>query len=457
MLRSVTFQDIHPPLDVIDAYRDVSRASSDRQRRINEAIAYRDKIVTEAKGKAEALVQSAVGEQSRRVALAAGAADAFNCLRLARGRSLTHRHPALLGKSGRKPRGQGKGRSRRGAGPPAAPDRPEPRLGTHSTRSDCRWTREEGGRRSAPAKWKRTVNTVNGECEIMRPLIRWLFAIGLFVVLAAGVAACVFAVDESEFAILTSFGRIVGVYGEQPGDAGLHFKAPWQLAQKIDKRLRVFEPPPREVITGDKRNLEIAAFVVWRVANPVLFVRAAGGADMAEARLHERVAASVSNAVGRRDLEALASTERGRWALDDLTREVAASVLGLARSELGVLVSDVRLRRFNHPIEVRPAVFDLIRSEADRSPPGCGPKARHSTSRSPARPTGLGTRSSPRPNRTPSEPAVEAKPRRRGYSTKRTRAIPNSSSSFVRSKRTDRSLMARRPWCSPHPAPCSAS
>ena len=197
----------------------------------------------------------------------------------------------------------------------------------------------------------------------MRPLFRWLFAIGFFVVLAAGVAACVFVVDESEFAILTSFGRIVGVYGEQPGDAGLHFKAPWQLAQKIDKRLKVFEPPPREVITGDKRNLEIAAFVVWRVADPVLFVRAAGGADMAEARLHERVAASVSDAVGRRDLEALASTEPGRWALDDLTHEVAASVLGLARSELGVLVSDVRLRRFNHPIEVRPAVFDLIRSE----------------------------------------------------------------------------------------------
>ncbi len=197
----------------------------------------------------------------------------------------------------------------------------------------------------------------------MKHSLRWLFAIGLFVVLAAVLAASLFVVDESEYAVLTSFGRIVGVFGERPGETGLHFKAPWQVALKIDRRLKVFEPPPREVITGDKRNLEIAAFVVWQVADPVLFLRAAGGPEMAEARLYERVAAGLSDAVGRRDLEALASTEPGRWALDDLTREVTAGVLASARSELGVLVSDVRLRRFNHPIEVRPAVFDLIRSE----------------------------------------------------------------------------------------------
>jgi membrane protease subunit HflC len=162
---------------------------------------------------------------------------------------------------------------------------------------------------------------------------------------------------------LTSFGRIVSVYGEQPGDAGLHFKAPWQLALKIDRRLKVFEPQPREVITADKRNLEVGAYVVWQVADPVLFLRAAGAVEIAEARLYERVAAGLSDAVGRRDLAALASTDSGRWALDDLTREVTASVQGSARAELGVLVTDVRLRRFNHPIEVRPAVFDLIRSE----------------------------------------------------------------------------------------------
>jgi modulator of FtsH protease HflC len=79
--------------------------------------------------------------------------------------------------------------------------------------------------------------------------------------------------------------------------------------------------------------------------------------------LHERVSASLSDAIGRRELSALASTDANRWALDSLTREVTSAVAPAARSELGVDVLDVRLRRFNHPVEVRPAVFDLIRSE----------------------------------------------------------------------------------------------
>jgi membrane protease subunit HflC len=180
---------------------------------------------------------------------------------------------------------------------------------------------------------------------------------------AAVIASSLLVVDETEYAVVTSFGRIVGIYGDQPSETGLHTKAPWQLALKIDRRVKVFEPPPREVITGDKRNLEVASYVVWRVADPVVFLRASGGPELAEARLYERVSAGLSDAIGRRELAALASTDPGRWALDDLTQEVARAVAPAARTELGVDVLDVRLRRFNHPVEVRPAVFDLIRSE----------------------------------------------------------------------------------------------
>jgi membrane protease subunit HflC len=170
-------------------------------------------------------------------------------------------------------------------------------------------------------------------------------------------------VDETEFAVVTSFGQIVAIYGDEPAEAGLHLKAPWHLSLKIDKRVKVFEPAPREVITGDKRNLEVASYVVWRVADPVLFLRASGSHELAEARLYERVSASLSDAIGRRDLSALASTDPKLWALDELTRAFTTAVAPAAASDLGVEVLDVRLRRFNHPVEVRPAVFDLIRSE----------------------------------------------------------------------------------------------
>lgn len=183
------------------------------------------------------------------------------------------------------------------------------------------------------------------------------------VALVAVAARSWVAVDETQFVLITEFGRPVALYGDQPGETGLHLKAPWQSARAIDRRIRVFDPPPRETITGDKRNLEVASYVVWRVADPERFVRSAATPESAEARIEERVAAALNNAVGRRDLASLASTDPKVWALDSLTGEILAAVARPAREELGVEVVDVRLRRFSYPLEVRPAIFDLIRSE----------------------------------------------------------------------------------------------
>jgi membrane protease subunit HflC len=197
----------------------------------------------------------------------------------------------------------------------------------------------------------------------MKPTSRWILAIILVLALVGVALSSVVAVDETEFAIVTSFGRITAVYGDDPEETGLHPKAPWQVALRIDRRLKVFDPAPREVITGDKRNLEVAPYVVWRVADPVRFLRGSGSHEAAEARLDERVSAGLSDAIGRRELAALASTDAGKWAVDALAQEVRDAVAPAARQELGVAVLDVRLRRFSHPLEVRPAVFDLIRSE----------------------------------------------------------------------------------------------
>ena len=131
----------------------------------------------------------------------------------------------------------------------------------------------------------------------------------------------------------------------------------------MDRRIRSFDPPTREVITGDKRNLEVASYLLYRVADPIQFIRGSGTVEAAEARLSERVSAALSDAIGRRDLAALATTDAKRWGLDDLTRETLAAVASSARADLGIEVVDLGLRRFSHPLEVRPAIFELIRSE----------------------------------------------------------------------------------------------
>jgi membrane protease subunit HflC len=197
----------------------------------------------------------------------------------------------------------------------------------------------------------------------MRRIARWTIGPLVLGLLAWLAARSFVIVDETEFVLITDFGRTVDVLGDGPGEAGLHLKWPWRSKLAIDRRLRVFDPPAREMITGDKRNLEVASYVAWRVADPRRFVATSGSLEAAEARLNERVSAALSDALGLREFASLASTDPSVWRLDALTAEVLGAVAPAASRELGVEVLDVRLRRFNHPIEVRPAVFDLIRSE----------------------------------------------------------------------------------------------
>jgi regulator of protease activity HflC (stomatin/prohibitin superfamily) len=77
-VHGITFQDVHPPLDVVDAYRDVSRAESDRRRRANEAAAYRAEKLADAEARATATVNSAQADRDRSLALAASQADVFS-------------------------------------------------------------------------------------------------------------------------------------------------------------------------------------------------------------------------------------------------------------------------------------------------------------------------------------------------------------------------------------------
>ncbi|WP_422929947.1 cation-translocating P-type ATPase family protein [Singulisphaera sp. PoT] len=76
-IAGVEFQDVHPPLPVVDAYRDVSRAESERAKRDNDGKAYEAKVVAEAQGRADALRNQALAAMSSRVTRADAESSTF--------------------------------------------------------------------------------------------------------------------------------------------------------------------------------------------------------------------------------------------------------------------------------------------------------------------------------------------------------------------------------------------
>ncbi|MCG6658691.1 FtsH protease activity modulator HflK [Halomonas campisalis] len=79
-LQTINIESTSAPAPVIDAFDDVIRAREDRQRTINEGMAYANAIIPAAQGQAQRLVEQGQGYRESVVAEARGQANRFNAL-----------------------------------------------------------------------------------------------------------------------------------------------------------------------------------------------------------------------------------------------------------------------------------------------------------------------------------------------------------------------------------------
>src|SRR3984885_1458538 len=167
-----------------------------------------------------------------------------------------------------------------------------------------------------------------------------------YIAAAAGVGLCliylsVYCVRETEFALITQFGRPVRTVA----DAGLHRKWPFQNVLLFDRRLRVYNPRPSEFLTRDKKNLVIENYVAWRIEDPNRFVQTVGDPIAAEMRLHDIIWSGLSAAIGTHDLESLISTSSDRIKAAEMLDHLTDMTGHAALLQYGIAVLDVRIKR----------------------------------------------------------------------------------------------------------------
>lgn len=76
-IMAVQLQDVHPPKDVVEAFKDVASAREDKSRFINEADAYRNDILPRARGQAATIFNEARAFKDSQVLAAKGGVDRF--------------------------------------------------------------------------------------------------------------------------------------------------------------------------------------------------------------------------------------------------------------------------------------------------------------------------------------------------------------------------------------------
>jgi len=185
---------------------------------------------------------------------------------------------------------------------------------------------------------------------------QWLTAVVIIVCAFRGVVF----VDETEFVIVTQFGRPVRTLLE----AGPRLKMFYQSALRIDRRLQIYDPRPSEFLAQGKKNIDLDVFVCWRVDDPQAFIEAVGG-DMirAESSMHDIIWSKLAAKIGANPLEALVSTDPEQHRLDEIMSTVSGESGKEISAKYGVSIVDVGVKRISLPTQVRESVFERMRSE----------------------------------------------------------------------------------------------
>ncbi len=189
-----------------------------------------------------------------------------------------------------------------------------------------------------------------------------VWGVGCWVLGGLALWSAFFTVRETEFVLVTEFGRPVRTV--EP--AGLHAKWPWQNARSFDRRLRVYNPRPSEFLTRDKKNLVIENYVCWQIEKPEVFVKKVITEANAEARLHDVIWSGLSAALGNHDLESIVTPDPAKAAASDIFDKLTAETNAAALRDYAIRVVDVRIKRLNLPQQNKESVFARMRAERER-------------------------------------------------------------------------------------------
>ena len=117
-------------------------------------------------------------------------------------------------------------------------------------------------------------------------------------------------VDERELAVILQFGRPVKSI-EEPG---LYFKVPFvQEVRRLPKTLQFWQSVEDivDLPTADGKKIEVAAWTLWKIRDPLKFVQALRTVDNGELAVRDRVRAAIRDEITGHNLaEVVRSTSR---------------------------------------------------------------------------------------------------------------------------------------------------
>ena len=204
-------------------------------------------------------------------------------------------------------------------------------------------------------------------------------------VIAVIIYGAAYSVDETEQAVITQFGRIVG---QPKTDPGLKFKIPFiQKVNYFNKNLLEWDGDPGQVPTLDKTFIWVDTFARWKIVDPIKFFQTVNNRFAAVGKLNDIIDPAVRNFITshhlieavRKSNRELDTAEVGVEESDRKTRviynisigrqKITQGILEQAQPKLtpfGIELVDVKIKRINYVEEVRKSVYGRMIAERNQ-------------------------------------------------------------------------------------------
>ncbi len=178
------------------------------------------------------------------------------------------------------------------------------------------------------------------------------------IVIAIAVDQCFYVVEENQYACVVRFSKIVEITDK----AGLYVKTPFVDSIKTyPKQILLYDISPSDVITMDKKSMTVDSYVLWKISDPLTFVKTIGSTAEAESRLDVLAYNATKTKMGTLVQDDIINMNdpSGR---NDIYYEIYEQVHASA-VEYGIDVIDVKIKRFDLPETNEAAVYERMISE----------------------------------------------------------------------------------------------
>lgn len=190
---------------------------------------------------------------------------------------------------------------------------------------------------------------------------------GLFLLVPSLIVALLLIVNNlfilkpNEYAVIRQFGEIVKVIDSE----GLKMKVPFIQSKAIlPKSILLYDVPPSEINTLDKKRIVVDYYALWEITNPIEMIESLRTLEGAELRLSNIIYSNVRNELGKLEYGSIINPEdNNRGGVDKIVQDQINEIL--TSNKNGIRVVDMKMKRIDLPLSNEESVYKRMISERE--------------------------------------------------------------------------------------------